>query len=66
MMTVEFSGRYDDDRDATPAATISDEQWKTLQSRAVKANPERARRGSPARMRAARQGQATYRNRWWN
>lgn len=61
-----FSGKYDDTNDASKSATIADAEWKRINSRAVKANPERSRAGSPERMKAAEHGQATYAKRWWN
>lgn len=59
-----FTGKPDDG-EATAAATISDTEWRKLQDRAAKANPQQASMFTEDSRRAAERGQANYRNRRW-
>jgi hypothetical protein len=46
--------------------TIPDEDWRALQTRAVKADPESARFGSAKAVEGSRRGADNYRNRHRN
>lgn len=60
-----FSGKYENDRDASKANTISDREYRALQARAAKANPDRGRISSKGADDAKR-GAENYHKRWWN
>lgn len=61
-----FSGKYDDDNDASRSNTVSDKEWRAMQARAGKANNHRRRLGSEEQQRATKRGADNYNNRWWN
>ncbi|MGH8965109.1 MAG: hypothetical protein ACRDXB_07235 [Actinomycetes bacterium] len=46
--------------------TISDKDWRDLQTRAAKRNPEQVRFGSREQREATKRGAANYRNRHRN
>lgn len=45
------------------ANTISDKDWKSIQDRAVKANPERSKIGTKEFVKGATQGRDNFKNR---
>ena len=61
-----FSGKYENDRDASKANTISDKEYRALQARAAKANPSRAAFASKEAVKARQDGKKNYEKRWWN
>lgn len=61
-----FSGKYDDENDASKAGTISDKDYRALQSRAAKANPKHADTFSREAGEARQRGADNYQKRWWN
>lgn len=61
-----FSGHYDDEDDASKSNTVSDKDWRAIQTRAGKANNHQRNLGSAEQVAATKRGADNYKNRWWN